>query len=399
LKKRYVIISLLAAFLSAKGQTPDSSYVKKKLTTKDVSVMMSFYTQDNDHSAVTGGIGTENLQVFALGVTYDWKKDSVRNFQWDIGVDIISSASTDKIDFVVSSASKDDARTHIGLGYGKFLKNNFTGAVNGMLSVESDYTSANLGLQLGHVSDDKMREWSINIQTFFDDLRWGRLENGKPQKLIYPQELRSVKWFKIHNRNSYNVEFGWYQTINKRTALGFSPGIVFQKGLLSTPFHRVYFTDKSLRVEKFPEQRWKFPMNIQLNTFLGTRFILRSSYRYYYDDFGITAHTISAELPYKISPVWTLLPSLRYYTQSASSYFKPYKEHDASEEFYTSDYDLSEFDSWRAGFGFRYAPYSISGRTTFRELEFRYSWYKRSDGLLAHMMTLFIQYNQEPKKR
>jgi hypothetical protein len=397
-KKRYVIIGLLSAFLSAKGQTPDSSYVKKKLSTKDVTVMMSYYTQDNDHSAVTGGIGTESLHVFALGVTYDWKKDSVRNLQWDLGVDVISSASTDNIDFVVSSASKSDARTHVGLGYGKFLRNNFTGGVNGTFSIESDYTSLNLGIQAGHTSKDRNREWAINIQTFFDDLRWGRLDNGHPQELIYPVELRSKEWFDIHNRTSYNVELGWYQTINKRMNIGFSPGIVFQKGLLSTTFHRVYFSDKSLRVENFPRERWKFPMNVQFNTFLGTRFVLRTSYRYYYDDFGITAHTFLAEVPYKVSPVWTLLPSLRYYTQTDANFFQPYQEHDTAEEFYTSDYDLSKFRSYRVGFGFRYAPYTIKKKTTFHEIELRYSFYKRSDGLAAHMMALYIHYNQQPER-
>lgn len=397
MEKRYVIISLLSAFLSAKGQLPEeSSYEKKKLSSRDVEMMMSYYTQDNDHSAVTGGIGTEDLQVYAFDLAMNWKKDSVRNFAVDLGVDIITSASTDNIDFAVSSASKTDARTHLGLSYGKFLPGGLNGSINGGLSVESDYTSINFGIGAGHLSEDGMREWSVNFQSFFDDLRWGRFDNGQPQELVYPVELRSKEWFDIYRRYSYNLEFGFYQTINKRTVLGVSPAIVFQKGLLSTSFHRVYFEDKSLRVENFPTERWKFPLNFQLNHFVGTRFVLRASYRFYHDNFGITGHTFSAELPYKVSPVWTLLPSLRYYTQSAADYFRPYEEHATSEKFYTSDYDLSKFNSYRAGFGFRYAPFAVKNKRVFNELELRYSFYKRSDGLGAHMVVLYMKYNKLP---
>lgn len=397
MKKRYVIIGLLSAFLSTQGHAQsDSTYKKQRLSSRDVEVMMSYYTQDNDHSAVTGGIDTEDLQVYAFGVNLDWKKDSVRNINVDLGVDIISSASTDNIDFEFSSASKTDARTHLSLGYGKFLRNNFTTGGNVGLSVESDYTSFNIGGKAGHVSDDGMREWALNVQMFFDDLRWGRFDNGQLQELVYPDELRYKEWFDIYRRNSYNVEFGWYQTINRRTVVGISPAVVYQSGLLSTPFHRVYFNDESLRVENFPRERWKFPVNFQLNTFLGTKFILRTGYRFYWDDFGVTGHTFSAELPYKISPVWTLLPSLRIYTQSASDFFRPYKAHSVDEKYYTSDYDLSKFSSYRAGFGFRYAPFAVTSKRVFNELELRYSHYKRSDGLGAHMVVLYVKYNKLP---
>jgi hypothetical protein len=399
LKKRYVIIGLLSAFLSSKGYSQsDSTYRKQRLLSKDVELLMSYYTQDNNHSAVTGGIGTESLHVFTFGMNLDWKKDSVRHMNVDFGVDIISSASTDNIDFEVSSASKTDARTHLSLGYGKFLKNNFTAGVNSGLSVESDYTSLNIGGQAGHVSEDGMREWSVNAQVFFDDLRWGRFDNGQLQKLVYPYELRYKEWFDFYRRYSYNLEFGWYQTINRRTVLGISPGIVYQSGLLSTPFHRVYFDDESLRVEKFPTERWKFPLNVQLNTFLGSKFILRTSYRFYWDDFGVTGHTFNVELPYKISPVWTLLPSVRIYTQTASDFFRPYAQHATSEENYTSDYDLSKFSSYRAGFGFRYAPFAVMPQTIFNEIELRYSYYKRSDGLGAHMLVLYIKYTRPRTK-
>jgi hypothetical protein len=85
--------------------------------------------------------------------------------------------------------------------------------------------------------------------------------------------------------------------------------------------------------------------------------------------------------------------------QSASDISKVYKEHQGVEEFYTSDYDLSKFTSLKPGIGLRYAPYSGNNRTTFNAIELRYAFYKRSDGMEAHMVTLFINYSQQEKKK
>jgi hypothetical protein len=385
----------LSAFLSAQAQQRDSIYVKKKLKTKEVSLLMSFYTQDNDHSAVTGGIGTEDLQVYATDLGMRWGIDSVRTIQLDGGVDIISSASTDNIDFEISSASKVDARSHIGLSYDRFLKNGFVAGVNGAVSIESDYTSLNAGLAVAHTTPNQSREWSVDIQAFLDDLRWGRFESGRPQKLVYPDELRNREWFDEYNRYSLNISFGWIETINKRTNVGFYPGLVLQKGLLSTPFHRIYFSDGAKKVELLPSSRVKIPLGLELNTFVGYRFVVKANYRFYWDDFGITAHTASLDIPYKVSRIWTILPSIRYYTQTASDFFQPYKEHQSNDSFYTSDYDLSKLHSIKIGMGFRYAPFVVKRKRTFEEVEFRYNIYKRSDGLLAHMMTVYLGYSKK----
>lgn len=361
---------------------------------------MSYYTQDNDHSAVTGGQGTEDLQVYTTQLSVDNLRDSVNAFHFDAGIDLISSASTDNIDFVKSSASQWDARTHFNTGYSRrFKRSGIAAGLNGGLSIESDYTSLGTGLIFNKVDPSRTKELSVALQMYFDDLRWGRLHNGHPEKLIYPVELRTREWFDHYRRDSYNLELGYYRVINKRMSLGIYPGIAYQSGLLSTPFHRVFFSDTLRRVENLPVSRIKFPVGIQLNTFVGGRWIIRTNYRFYWDDFGIVANSINVEAAFKVTRVFTLTPFIRLYEQSASDYFKGYKEHQGAEEFYTSDYDLSKFTSLKPGLGLRYAPYSGNYRTTFNAIELRYAFYKRSDGMNAHMLTLFINYSQEKKKK
>jgi hypothetical protein len=397
-KKRYILAGLLASSLSVFGQQETPLYSKKKLRQTDVQLLFSYYTQDNNHSAVTGGIGTEDLQVYSAQLFLDLRSDTLKSFHVDAGVDVISSASTDNIDFVVSSASKVDQRAHLNIGYNKRIRGTgFNYGMNGGVSVESDYTSFVTGLTISHVDPSQSRELSLSFQAFFDDLRWGLFDTSEPQKLIYPSELRYKEWFTRHNRNSFNLSLGYYRTINKRMALGIYPGVMYQTGLLSTPFHRVYFTDNSKRVENLPAERLKFPIGFQLNTFVGSRMIIRSSYRFYWDNFGIAAHTLNIEAPVKLNFVWTLTPFVRLYNQSQANYFNPYHEHETMQEFYTSDYDLSKFSSIKTGLGVRVTPLPKRESYRFREFEIRYAYYKRSDGLTAHVITTYFDFKFQKK--
>jgi hypothetical protein len=181
-------------------------------------------------------------------------------------------------------------------------------------------------------------------------------------------------------------------------SIGIYPGVAYQTGLLSTPFHRVYFVDSLRRVENLPLSRLKFPIGAQLNAFVGGRWIIRTNYRFYWDDFGVIANSLNVEGAFKLSRMFTVTPFARIYIQRAADYFKPYKEHKGASEFYTSDYDLSRFTSFKPGISVRFAPYSGNDRTTFNAMELRYSFYKRSDGMKAHAFTLFINYSQEKKK-
>ncbi|HEX5172244.1 MAG TPA: DUF3570 domain-containing protein [Cyclobacteriaceae bacterium] len=398
LKKRYLIIPLLAASLSTFAQRKDNGYMKKKLAVTDVAALFSYYTQDNNHSAVTGGKGTEDLQVYSAQTFVDLQRDSANTYHINAGVDVISSASTDNIDYEVSSASKEDFRAYMKIGYDhKIKRTGYTMGFNGAFSLESDYMSYGVGGFLSHASEDQSREWSAMLQCYFDDLRW--YDHGNHDILVYPVELRDTEWFDIYRRNSYNFSFAFSQVLNPKMSLGVYPGVSYQSGLLSTPFHRVYFRDDTERVENLPQSRLRIPIGIQLNSFIGSRLIVRTYYRFYWDDYGMNAHTINIESAFKINPVLTVIPFIRVYRQSATDYFKPYAHHNPLNEFYTSDYDLSQFESYKPGIGLRYAPFIKKGRMIFKEVELRYAFYKRSDGLTANMISLFIDGGVERKRK
>jgi len=393
MKIKYILIGLLASALSVKAQKSDSVFQKKNISKTDVQLLFSYYGQDGNNSAVTGGIGTEKLNVYApnLSLAYSKGKSTIH---FDGGVDVISSASTDNIDFVVSSPSKVDNRVYSHVGYERsFPKSNLILGAKTGFSIESDYLSFPVLLNASYTTPDLSRTFYFSFESFFDDLRWGRLnpDYRRPVNLVYPAELRYKNWFDIYRRYTNNFKLAFSQVINERMVLGFLPSLSYQSGLLSTPFQRVYFNNDSLRVENLPEQRFKIPVGVRLNYFAGSRTILKAEYNFYCDDWGILANAIQLETAVKVRPEFTLSPFFRFYHQSAARYFAPYKVHALSEEFYTSDYDLSKFDSYKVGIGFRYAPFSYWGKKfSFNEIDLRYSAYFQSNGLHAQSITLLL---------
>lgn len=396
-------VILFTLSLGAFGQKPDTVYTKKQLARTDVQLLLSWYEQDGEHSAVTGGKGTEKLTVFAPALSFQHQFNPANHLDVDVGVDVITSASTDKIDFVYSSASRQDIRGHGNIGYRHFFKK--TGLTLGgssAISIESDYFSLGGGLSLSHQNPAQTREVGLRLQAFFDDLRWGLFEDhGRGIGLIYPAELDDKEWFDNYTRQSFNAELSISQVVNQRLILAFFPGINYQQGELATPFHRVYFNDdKTKKVENLPGHRFKIPLGIQANAFINGRWVVRAYYRWYWDDFGIRAHTADIETPVKITPVFTISPFGRFYAQTASRHFRPFGEHALTRIFYTSDYDLSEFQSWKIGLGLRWVPFKKMGkRSNFHAIGLRYAFYQRSDGLAAHTLTMLWEGSLEGKEK
>lgn len=386
--------------MKSKAQVKDSSFRKSTVKKTEIDLVYNQYFQDGHNSAVTGGSGTEKLTVYSpfFSIKHSAKNGTV---QFKGGADVISSASTDNIDFVVSSASRRDMRTYANLNFGKvFLNERLQVNAGTGFSVESDYTSIPFELSAGLLSKNKMRTLNLTFQMYSDDLRWGRLNSDlrKPTKLIYPQELRNKEWFDTYKRKSYNVKLSIRQVINKRNILGIYPEISIQEGLLSTPFHRVYFNNGDLKVENLPDQRIKGIFGIQLNSFVGKKTILKNKLEYYTDDFGIRNLAFDHETSFKIRPVLILSPNFRLSFQKGSRYFAPKDQHSVSEMYYTSDYDLSDFQTTQVGLSGRFiAGKNLSRHFSWNDVKLAYAFYHRSNGLNAHILSLVfkgVRYNK-----
>jgi hypothetical protein len=396
------LLFLWAGFL-ARAQKSDSSYRPEILRTTDIELSFSYYNQSGDHSAVTGGIGTETLLVYAPNLKINHAFNQRESVSFSAGADFITSPSTDRIDFVMSSPSLHDTRTYFNAGYSyNFKGKSLTLRGGSGFSMESDYFSIPLNAGIEYSEPSKMRTYQFDIQAYIDDLRWGRLNpsHRRPVSLVYPVELRYRDWYDTYKRYSCNFRFGFTQVIDKRTLLGVFPELDYQRGLLATPYHRVYFNDSSLRVENLPGERIRVPIGLQLNRFIGGRVILKGNYQFYRDNFGIIGNAFKLETAIKITAFFSIVPSYRFYTQTGSGYFAPYRAHQTDETYYTSDWDLSSFNSHEAGLLVTYAPGAFFSRHgSIRDVNLQYSFFKRTNGLYAHYITLWVSFNFENKKK
>src|SRR3954462_4043810 len=94
-------LTMLAAF-SQGGPKTDSAYKSRKLTFEEANLVSSYYRQDGNNAAVTGGIGSEKLTDLSnsidLKLSAHDKRNRKHSFSADLGIDHYTSASSDKID-------------------------------------------------------------------------------------------------------------------------------------------------------------------------------------------------------------------------------------------------------------------------------------------------------------
>ena len=169
--------------------------------------------------------------------------------------------------------------------------------------------------------------------------------------------------------------------------------VVYQDGYLGLPFHRVYFADNSVHIENLPSSRLKIPLGIRANYFFGDRLILRTWYRNYHDNWGISSNALQVETSVKINPFFSVTPFYRFYQQSAADYFAAFRIHTAADEFYTSNYDLSKFNSNFYGLGFRIAPPNgVLKIQHLNSMELRYGHYQKTTGMNANIISMNLKF-------
>lgn len=391
-------LAIITAFLNLFGAyaQEESSYKERPLSVEEVNFVTSYYAQDGNNAAVTGGVGSEQLTDFANQLDIKLLKTDKKNREHTItagvGIDHYTSASSDKIDpTTISSASAADTRVYPKLGW--TVNNPATGwrlGAIGSFSTEFDYTSAGLGVNIAKTSADKNTEVSLGVQGYFDTWR-----SIQPIELRPPSQRGLDGDDAVTNqpRNSFSASLVLARVINKRMQIALLADGIYQQGQLATMFHRVYFNDGSLRSETLPGTRFKYPVGVRLHYFIGNNIILRSYYRLYADNWGLMAHTVNLELPVKISPHLTISPYYRYNTQSGLKYFAAYGQHAPTDAYFTSDYDLSDFSSHFLGAGLKIQPENgVFGVKGWSVLELRYGHYIRSTGLNSNIITLGVQF-------
>jgi hypothetical protein len=412
----------------SQASTKDSAtYKPKKLKLDEVNIVSSYYNQTADKSAVMGGRtdskGNGDVTDLANGIDIKFvawdNKQRKNSLTAGLGIDYHTAASQA---FVDSNGRARNNGTRIYPTLDWTIENEKKGTEFGLgayYSAEHDYYhSIGLNTSVSKKTHNN-GEFGVKLIGYFDNIKMIRpsefipvdsiknisssdsivyitTASGRTEALSYNNGQIISKGSKPNipsaARNTYTASFSFSQIINSRLQGSIALDLVYQSGYLGLPFHRVYFNTGKDTIENLPSQRFKLPVALRLNYFLGDRIILRSYYRFYVDNWGLRSHTASLEIPVKITPFFSVSPFYRFYIQSAAKYFAPYEVHSAQDQYYTSNYALAAFSSQFFGMGIRLAPPNGILMKSLSVLELRYGHYTQSVDLVSDIISLNLKF-------
>ncbi len=172
-------------------------------------------------------------------------------------------------------------------------------AVSASLSYsdEHDYTSRAFGLDARWSTEDNNRTWTVGYGASFD-----KIDNT----------YNGVNTAIDQRKRTKEVMVGVTQVLTPTDIAQFN---------LTRSVGSGYYNDPYKSFDQRPNQRNNWialaRWNHHVESFDAS---IHSSYRYYTDTFGVKSHTLGVEW---VQPKgqWTFTPGLRYYTQSAASFY------------------------------------------------------------------------------
>lgn len=234
---------------------------------------------------------------------------------------------------LMSGASIEEQRVDIKVAPKKYFDH---GTAGGLLAIskENDYQSLALGLD-GTLDIFNKHTTLIGSLSVSND----ELSPTDPELSTARTEADGRK------KRSFSVYQGINQVIDKYSTVQMGVGFTQLTGFLSDPYK---FKDNR------PEARDQITFSAQHKQFANVLdgAALHSSYRYYYDDWGISSHTLDLKWAQqfdfgKMRLIAT--PLVRYYTQTEADFYS-LQENPAAEDFNSSDYRLSAYGAFTVGF-------------------------------------------------
>jgi hypothetical protein len=298
-----------------------------------------------------------------------------------IPVDVVTAASPDALDSISGASRRNesagvDVATTITSGVNDF-------AIRWGAHFEEPLRAGSWGAGwTRHLAEDNATVTLSGNATFdyFDNIDQEGLTDGQ------------------RSRISVNANLGGSQILSPTTLVDGSYGYTYQTGLLEQTWNAVPrgIIQPPLG-EKFPHVRSRHAFFGRVAQIIPpTRTTLKLAYRYYVDDFGLSAHTVEVRAYQYLTRFLVVRGSWRRHTQTAVDFYTE----DASRLMEgplsprTSDSDLAAFDADELGVKLMLVP----GRVPWAWLRphsfaLSYQRYTRDNGL--HMDVLGIEWGRE----
>lgn len=215
-------------------------------------------------------------------------------------------------------------------------------------SSEDDYEALYASYSGEKESADGLRTWS-----------WG---GSYSDDEISPSDALEFGRVEHATRDSVSGSLGITQVLNRNAVIQSGISLTRHSGFLSDPYKQVWINQDILNDSR-PDRRVMFAWTTRFRQYMErSRAALNVNYRFFRDDWKITAHTLDASWRQPLGHDWEIAPSIRYYSQSAPEFYAPFYFSLPGDGYWSSDYRLATYGalSYRLHAEFRQEKWSLS---------------------------------------
>ena len=227
------------------------------------------------------------------------------------------------------------------------------------LSNEFDYQSIGVSATLNRDFNQKNSTLTLGVAYNADTVKpVGGAPVGLTSMPVFPA-VKATQGDSL-SKDVYDILIGWTQVLGRKDLMQFNFNYGNESGYLSDPYKilsvvdgttgDLIATDQYL-FENRPDDRtrqalfWRWSHQFETD-------VLRVSYRYFWDDWGITSHTVDTHYRWELGGGHYVEPHLRYYTQTAADFYHTSLVDGSIPAYASADYRLADLTT--TTFGLKY---------------------------------------------
>jgi len=278
--------------------------------------------------------------------------------QYSRSTDVVSGASVDVRTTGASPYIEQRTEDNVSMQY---LSGKTTYTVGFIHSYEPDYTSNTTTYSVSQDMFGDLTTVSMNYKREWDDI-FKMLKECSTTTSPCPED----DFVKVHDpafgmkrMDERSYGFGVTQILTRNAILAINYDLITDEGFISNPYREARYLDStvargwSLEPEVYPGTRTSNAIGSDLKYYLPYRAAIDLQYRYYEDTFGIHSHTVQLGYTHPWRN-WTFDASARYYVQNQADFYSDLFPYADSQNFVSSNQDLSAYHSYSFGIGASY---------------------------------------------
>ncbi|MEQ1913750.1 MAG: DUF3570 domain-containing protein [Sideroxydans sp.] len=219
--------------------------------------------------------------------------------------------------------------------------------IGGGLSAERDYHSTFVNASVGWDFNRKLTAVDLGLSYTRSDignnLTRFTVEHTPRSHSYDPDSIAILDGAEFAaDREDWGVNLGISHILNKTAVLHGGLAYTRSTGFLENPYKVVslYSVDDTFQLvdgrelklaryedvyEQRPDSRNQFTWSLGIVQHIRPLdAALHLDYRFFHDDWGISAHTFEGAFDQPVGRGWTLTPRIRYYSQTAADFYQPY---------------------------------------------------------------------------